>query len=186
MIVRILAVLLVAAVLVATLFVQRPAGISGPAETAQGSEPDLGYAARDAEIVETGPDGLPVYTLSAALIRQRPEESSVLLEEVRMQYRDTNGDLWQLSAAEGTILQGSGVVRFAGNVRVDGSLSRMKQAAQITTEQLAFDTREEVVSTEAPVVIDWGNGQLRARGLVASLKGGRLQLESDVHGLFAQ
>lgn len=103
-----------------------------------------------------------------------------------MQYRDTNGDLWQLSAAEGTILQGSGVVRFAGNVRVDGSLSRMKQAAQITTEQLAFDTREEVVSTEAPVVIDWGNGQLRARGLVASLKGGRLQLESDVHGLFAQ
>lgn len=186
MIARILAVLLVAAVVVATFFVNRPAGISGPAQTVQDGRPDLGYAARDAEIVETGPDGLPVYTLSAGLIRQRPEESSVLLEDVRMQYRDENGDVWHLSAAEGTILQDSGIVRFAGNVRVSGSLSRMSQAAQITTEQLAFDTREEVVSTDAPVVLEWGDGQLRARGLVASLKGGRLQLESDVHGLFAQ
>src|SRR5690606_7820348 len=53
-----------------------------PVRAAQMPE-DPGYAARDAELIETGPDGRPTYVLHAELIRQRPREGRIDLEKVQ-------------------------------------------------------------------------------------------------------
>ena len=49
---------------------------------------------------------------------------------------------------------------------------------------LAFDTVNEVASTQARVTIDWSGHRLSARGMRADLKGETLRLESKVNGRF--
>lgn len=186
MIYRVLAALAVIAV-IATGFLlaeRRQARSARPA----GDEPttvDAGYAARNAEIVETGSDGRPLYTLRASTIRQLPNDETVALEDVWMEFRDTSGNVWTARADHGRILEDAAHVRLRGAVQVSGVLPGAGgQQARITTEQLSFDTRSEIVRTHAPVRLDWSGRQLSALGLVASLKAHHVRLESNVHGLF--
>ncbi len=154
-----------------------------PVRAAQTPE-DPGYAARDAELIETGPDGRPTYVLHAELIRQRPREGRIDLEKVQMSVRDTQDNHWTLQADSGRIFQDTSRVELAGDVRVSGLLADQPDPAEIFTQRLAFDTQTEIVSTDAPVTLTWSGRELRGTGLVASLKEGRVRLESDVHGLF--
>jgi LPS export ABC transporter protein LptC len=142
------------------------------------------YAARDAEIIETGADGRPLYTLQAELIEQRPGDSTVQLEQVEMDYRDGSGNRWRVRARNGVILEGATRVELEGDVQVAGTPPGNYEDAEIRTEQLSFDTQRDVVSTSEPVQVRWAGRQLSARGLVANLKDRKLRLESDVHGSF--
>ena len=56
--------------------------------------------------------------------------------------------------------------------------------AIIRTDELAYDTRTNVVQTAAPVTVDMGPHQLRGRGMRVSLNQGTLRLESNVYGQF--
>ena len=147
---------------------------------------DLGYAARDAELIETGPDGNPVYILNAELIRQRPQNGNIELEAVQMRVRDGDGNRWTLRADRGRILADAAWVELIGNVHVAGLLpgTDTPDRAEIFTEMLSFDTRTEIVSTNAPVRLVWSGRELHANGLSANLKERRVRLESSVHGLF--
>lgn len=149
---------------------------------AQPSEP--GYSARDAELIETGPDGRPLYRLNARTIRQQPENGSVQLEHVRMSYRGENSNQWSLTAAEGTIRENDEHIDLQGDVRVVGVLPGTSDLAQIRSEQLTFDTQSEVVSTAEPVTLLWGTRELHGTGLHASLEDHQVKLESAVHGSF--
>lgn len=145
---------------------------------------DPGYSAQQARLVQTGADGLPVYTLDAAQIQQQPNAGTVELQRVKLSFRDASGNEWKARALHGELAQGSGVVRLAGNVHVDGILPGSKQPAELTTEHLAFDTRSEVVATRDPVTLVMSGRELNALGMVANLKERHVQLESAVHGSF--
>jgi LPS export ABC transporter protein LptC len=152
-----------------------------PAAT-QTEEP--GYAARDAELIETGADGRPLYRLNAETIRQHPKEGSVQLDKVRMAYRAENSSQWTLSAAQGEIRENNEQIELEGDVRVVGLLPGTDGLAQIRTDRLSFDTRTEVASTREPVTLIWSGRELTGTGLVANLKDRQVRLESAVHGRF--
>ena len=145
---------------------------------------DPGYSAVQAQLVQTGSDGRPIYTLDAAQIQQRPDRELVELQQVRLGFRDAEGNQWTARAARGELEQGSDVVRLDGDVHVDGTLPGTGEPTQITSEHLAFDTNAQIVSTQAPVTIVMSGRELEARGLVASLKERHVHLESAVHGAF--
>lgn len=145
---------------------------------------DPGYSAQQARLVQTGADGLPVYTLDAAQIQQQPNDGTVELQQVKLGFRDSNGNEWTARALHGQLAQGSDVVRLAGDVHVNGILPGSRQPAQMTTEHLAFDTRTEVVATRDPVTLLMSGRELNAQGMVANLKERHVQLESAVHGSF--
>jgi lipopolysaccharide export system protein LptC len=155
-----------------------------PAPATTGPLHDPGYSAQQARLVQTGPDGLPVYTLDAAQIQQEPNNDIVDLQQVKLGFRDTRGNEWTARAVHGQLVQGSGVVRLSGDVHVNGLLPGTEQPAELTTEHLAFDTRTEVVATRDPVTLTMSGRTLDAQGMVASLKEGHVQLESAVHGSF--
>ena len=83
---------------------------------------DEGYSAQNARLVETGADGLPLYTLNAATIRQLPNEGQVQLTQVQMTFRDAewrplDGKRRPRRALE----QAAAQVMLSGNVHVSGT-----------------------------------------------------------------
>lgn len=143
-----------------------------------------GYTASNADLVETGPDGRPMYTLHAAEIRQPPAAQFAVLDDVTMQFRDQTGQLWNGRANRGLVWNGASQIDLSGAVRLWGSLASTQQSVQISSERLAVDTRTEIVNTNDPVVLEWGRQRLQARGLVAHLREQHVKLESDVHGTY--
>jgi LPS export ABC transporter protein LptC len=147
------------------------------------SDAELGYSAHRARLIETGPDGKPMYTVNADVIRQRASDA-VDFEQVQMSFRDQGGQLWTARARHGEMGQDTGVVELTGDVHVDGLVPGSSQNADLATEKLLVDTQGDVISTADPVTLNWGGRQLKSRGMVATLKERRLLLESSVHGSF--
>lgn len=184
MIYRILAVLTVVAVIVASILLSRQQSATPAATTVQRNAWDEGYSAQDARLVETAVDGLPLYTLNAATIRQLPNEDQVQLTQVQMSFRDADGNPWTATADRGELEQTSQQVQLAGNVHVAGLLGA--KSAQITAAALSVDIRGDIVSTKVPVQMLWAGQQLSSTGLIANLKDDRVHLESAVHGTFSK
>jgi lipopolysaccharide export system protein LptC len=69
-------------------------------------------------------------------------------------------------------------------VHVNGILPGASDPADLATEKLSVDTRENIISTADPVVVTSIGRQLKSKGLVAMLKERHLVLESSIRGTF--
>ena len=186
MINRVVALLAVLALVVGIVLLSGPQHEAAAYITPERPLHDPGYSATDAQLVQTGADGRPVYTLVAAQIQQQPNDGLVKMQQVRLGFRDASGNEWTATALRGELAQNSGIVQLDGNVHVAGKLPGTEETAEITSEHLAFDTKAQIVSTRDPVTLLMSGRKLDARGLVASLKERHVQLESAVHGSFAR
>jgi len=145
-----------------------------------------GYSARDARVVETGPDGKPRYQLHADLITQAPRDLVVSLQNPVITYSASDGGLWKATADRGSLPQSVETISLEGNVRLRGTLGGAPKPVAFATERLQFDTRNEIASTDAAVSIEWSGQKIMSRGLRADLKQEQLQLESGVQGRFTR
>lgn len=159
---------------------------------------DPGYAARDAEVIETGYDGRETYRLKARVIRQQTESGLIDLEKLEMNYHRNKlaaagaaqgdlknlGEVWHLTSDHGQVRAGGDDVELRGNVRVTGPAQGSAEPLSLTTESLRINTPTEFIETDAPVKLRWSGHELDARGMRADLKAGTLRLESDVNGHF--
>ncbi|HEX5210041.1 MAG TPA: LPS export ABC transporter periplasmic protein LptC [Steroidobacteraceae bacterium] len=186
MIYRLFAILTIVAIVVASLLLARQQGAGPVSTTVQENDWDEGYSARDAKLIETGSDGLPLYTLNAATIRQLPNQDQVQLTQVQMSFRDSDGNVWTATSDSGQLAQGTEQLQLAGNVHVSGDLKGDSGPAQIATSALSLDIRGNIVSTQDPVQLLWSGRQVSAIGLKADLKEHHVALESAVHGTFPQ
>lgn len=184
MIYRLLGLIALLALLAGVFMLSGPQRSPALPTTAGQTAHSPGYAALNAQLVQTGPDGRPLYTLDAAQIREQPDNNTVLLDQVQMGFRDSSGGEWTARAQRGELGQDTGVVQLDGDVHVVGTLPHSQDPAEISTEHLAFDTRAQVITTHDPVTFNVAGHQLDGTGLTASLKEHRVQLESAVHGTF--
>ncbi|HEX6636575.1 MAG TPA: LPS export ABC transporter periplasmic protein LptC [Steroidobacteraceae bacterium] len=194
---RALAYLAIIAVVATAYFIGR-AGRGNDAAAVARATPDPGYAARDAEIIETGYDGRERYRLSARNIRQQTETGVIELEELEMNYHPgaqervageersaaAEKETWHLTSERGVIRADGDDVQLTGNVRVTGTTPGGTAPLTLTTTRLRVNTPTEYIETDAPVKLTWTGHELDARGMRADLKAGKLSLESDVHGQF--
>lgn len=153
--------------------------------TATVSAQSPGYSARNAVLIETDANGMPMYTLHAAQIREQPASRAAVLEGVEMQFRDADGQLWNGHANEARVIDQAVKVDLSGNVALSGLIPGSAEPVRISTDRLSVDTHAEVVGTTDEVTIDWSGGQLQARGIVARLREQRIRLESQVRGHYA-
>lgn len=186
MIFRIFAVLTIVAVIVASLLLGGQPSGAPSSTTVQRTAWDEGYSAQNARLVQTDANGLPLYTLDAASIRQLPNEDQVQLTRVQMTFRDPNGTPWSATADHGTLEQTAGQIALSGNVHVVGTPPESQATAQISTDVLSVDLHNDLVSTRNPVTLLWAGAVLSATGLVADLKDYRVELQSQVHGTFSK
>jgi len=185
-------------VVVLAWFFSKGRGNDDDTDTAGAIPLDPGYAARDAEVIETGFDGRERYRLKAAVIRQQTESGVIDLERLEMNYhRNTQaaagdapliagnpGEIWHLTSDHGQVREEGNDVELNGNVRVTGPPQGGVEPLSLTTETLRINTPTEFIETDAPVKLRWSGHELDAVGMRADLKAGTLSLESDVNGHF--
>jgi LPS export ABC transporter protein LptC len=162
----------------------RGTGVSDTPRAAAQSFEEAGYAARDAKMVETGEDGRPLYTLDADRIRQHPNDNRVQLDQPRMTFVASDGNTWYVRSRAGQIRDDGVNVILFGDVHVEGKLPGADAPAVIDTSILSFDTKKEIVTTHAPVTLDWNGRKLSGTGLIAKLADHLVRLESNIHGSF--
>ena len=146
--------------------------------------PDPGYSAKQARLVQTGPDGQPLYTLDAAEVQQQPQAGTVDMQQVVMGFKDASGGQWTARGNHGELAQNTGIVQLDGAVHVAGTLPGTSEPAEITTEHLSFDTNSQIVDSRDPVTLVMTGRKLEGTGMVVNLKERQVQLESSVHGTY--
>jgi lipopolysaccharide export system protein LptC len=197
---RPLAYVAIVSVVAVAYFIGRIGRGVDPEDAAASLGPDPGYAARDAEVIETGYDGRERYRLNASVIRQQTDTGIIELEQLHMNYHpdaqaaqagepDVSvppGEVWHLTSDRGQVRADGDDVLLTGNVEVTGPAPAGGEPLTLVTTELRVNTPTQFIETDAPVKLRWSGHELMARGMEADMKAGTLRLESDVHGRFAQ
>jgi LPS export ABC transporter protein LptC len=145
---------------------------------------ERGYYLNDATLTELGLDGRPRVVVRARSIEQQLTDQSVHLTALKLDYSTPEQGRWRVTAQTGRMPSDRGSLLLAGDVRVTGTATAGQAEAVIRTDELAYDTRSNVVQTAAAVVVEFGPHELRGRGLRVGMNEGTLRLESNVHGQF--
>ncbi len=196
---RPLAYVAIIAVVSIAYYIGRSGGGGDAEAVGTGVAPDPGYAARDAEVIETGYDGRERYRLSASVIRQQTETAAIELEQLHMNYHPgaqarlpgevavpaPSDEVWHLTSDRGQVRADGDDVLLSGNVKVTGPAPGSGEPLALTTSELRINTPTEFIETDAPVRLRWSGHELLARGMQADLKAGTLRLESEVNGRFS-
>jgi LPS export ABC transporter protein LptC len=186
-------------VIAGAYFIGRSGRGDDTGDIAANMPPDPGYAALDAEVIETGYDGRERYRLTAKVIRQQIQSGVIDLEDLAMNYHPgaqaempgeqptdlPAGETWHLKSDRGQVRADGDDVQLNGNVVVTGPAPGTGAPLQLTTDNIRINTPTEFIETQAPVKVIWSGHELTARGMEADLKAGTLRLESDVHGEFS-
>jgi LPS export ABC transporter protein LptC len=198
---RIVIFVVVIAVVAIALFIGRRGDDSG-ADVAGGPPVDPGYAARDAEVIETGYDGRERYRLKASVIRQNTDSGLIDLEHLEMNYHagaqekvpgeapvarsgaPEINEIWHLTSDRGQVRADGDDVQLSGNVQVTGPAAGGGEPLSLTTQSLSINTPTEFIETDAKVRLRWSGHEINARGMQADLKAGTLRLESEANGHF--
>ena len=189
------------AIIAASYFIGRAGRNDSGADAATAATPDPGYAAHDAEVIETGYDGRERYRLNAKVIRQQGESGVIDLEQLEMDYHPdaqeklpgepsaaspSATETWHLKSDRGQVRADGDDVQLNGNVRVTGPAPGSDVPLELTTDNMRINTPTEFIETEAAVKMRWSGNVLEAIGLEADLKSGSVRLKSAVHGSSAR
>mgnify|MGYP003412983225 FL=1 len=177
-------VTMVAVVAGGALLLRMLAGSPEDATESAAAADERGYYLNDARLTEHGADGRPRVVVRARSIEQQLADQSVRLTQLELDYTTQEQGEWRVTADRGRMPSDRGSLQLEGNVLVVGTAERGEGQAVIRTDELAYDTRTNVVQTAAPVTLDFGPHQLRGRGMRVGLNQGTLRLESNVHGQF--
>jgi len=146
------------------------------------AEEGRGYYLTRATLTEMGADGKPRIVLRADSIEQRLADDSVLMSDLKVDYKTPDDGLWKVTADRGRMPVDRKSLILSGDVRVTGDEAR--GSAVISTDNLTYDTTSSVIQTSDPVTVHIGTQSLEGRGLKVVLNDGTLRLESNVHGRF--
>jgi LPS export ABC transporter protein LptC len=181
---RLTSLLVVLALLVGVFLFSRDPGVADTQKAADVPGEEPGYSAKNAVVIETGDDGRPMYTLLADRVRQHPNDNRVQLDSPRLTFVASDGNTWHAKSRSGQIREDGAKVEMFGDVHVNGLLPGADAPAVIDTSILSFDTKQELVTTHAPVSLDWNGRKLSGTGLIAKLPDHQITLESRIHGSF--
>lgn len=164
-------------------------GRNDPAAESGEAPAERGYYLSDARLTELDQDGRPRMVVHAQSIEQQLDDQSVQLSDMTLDYAPQSAAVspgpaarWKVTASRGRMPADRSSLILSGDVRVTGTETH--GAATITTDQLSYDPKSNIVQTSHPVVVQYGSQRLQGRGMRVDLNAGTLKLESNINGSF--
>jgi LPS export ABC transporter protein LptC len=145
----------------------------------------LGFYAKGARLSGTDEQGRLTYRVFAERLEELPGEERMQLLGVNVDYQPSDETEWTLMAASAKYARDGSQIDFLGNVEVRSVPVDGSRPVTILTDKLVFSPDTSRAETDEHVEIRVGDWQLQGIGLRSDLKGGSLQLESQVHGTLA-
>jgi lipopolysaccharide export system protein LptC len=143
-----------------------------------------GYYLSGARLLGTDDTGHLVYSVYAEHVEELSGQQRLVLTQVRVEYRPTEGIAWVVRAASATTPKDGEFLDLEGAVELRSESADGTGEITIETDRLRLEPNRFIARSEQPVRISIGEGLLGAGGMTAYLKDDRLELESNVHGQF--
>jgi len=145
---------------------------------------DLGYYLTDARLVGLDTDGQTLYTVHAQRIEQPPNDDSVSLQQMTVDYATGSDTPWSATADTGRIPASGDVIELEGNVHLARTGPADAEPIEIDTTQLELVVRDRIARTSAPISLKQGSDTVNATGMQADLRTETLHLRSQVRARF--
>lgn len=173
--IAVLAIALVSRWLLTT--VETPAGKVAPEAR---HDPD--YFLQHFKITVYQPNGTTAYYLNAEYMNHYPDDDTIALQKLRVDYFDKQRQQWITTADKGTAYENIEVMQLNGNVTIRRQTERPEKAITVTTDSLRIDFPKKRASTEARVKIVGENSTIDAKGMNLDMAAGHLSLLSEARG----
>lgn len=129
------------------------------------------------ELVETA-SGRRVFRLEAVRAFVYDADGRVEVHSPRVTFLDDDGSVFStLEADSGTISPKSQDLVARGHVRI-----ATEEGTSLATDSLTWSNREQVVRTDAPVVVGTPSGRIEGHGLVSDAGLSKVTIKSEVRG----
>jgi lipopolysaccharide export system protein LptC len=155
-----------------------------PPDELTDTQSDESYYMRDATLLGIGDNGVPSYRVHAAHIRHIAMDDSIELTNIRVRFETDPDAPWTLNAPRGQIPKEREYIDLIGEVTASREPGEGDELV-IVTRDVRVLLEERIATTEALVTMNMGPHAVTAQGMRAYLKQDRVELQSDVHGLFA-
>lgn len=143
---------------------------------------DPDYFLQNFKVTVFQPNGAPAYYLKADYMNHYPDDDTMTLKKLRIEYQDVKQQTWITTANEGTAYKNIEVMQLNGDVHIYRQTQKPDQAITVTTESLRVDFPKKHASTEAKVKIVGKNSTIDAIGMDVDMAAGHLSLLSNARG----
>lgn len=143
---------------------------------------DPDYYLANFKITVYQPDGTPAYHLNGAHMNHYPDDDTMTLQMLRIDYLDDENQTWITTANEGTAYQNIEVMHLTGDVQIHRQTQLPEQTITVSTDALRIDFPNKRASTDAEVKIVGKNSSITAKGMDVDLAAGQLTLLSEARG----
>ncbi len=176
-------VLLVIVLVIATLTyklstnVDEAISISDPA---QRHDPD--YFIGDFTATMYDAEGLANYKIKAKYLQHFPDDDTIEITDLKINYHDNNNQTWLTTANKGVGYKNIEVLHLSGAVQIENLSENPDKKLVLTTDKLRIDFRTRQASTDTGVKILGKNSTINAIGMNIDLNNGKLNLKSQARG----
>ncbi len=158
-------------------------GLSPDTKDLAGSRGPAWYF-NQAELVATGGDGRVLYRVTSPRIVQDPSDGSADLETPVVTWEQGGSPPLRVAATRGRVAPDAADLWLGEGVTIsDGSAGG---PIEFRTQWLVLDTRTQLASTDADILVVSTHGELTGRGLVADMNRGTIRIESDVRAHYVR
>ena len=142
-----------------------------------------GFYLQNAKILGTGENGKLLYQIKAQRAQQLPNQS-IELKNVSLRYSSNTGIPWIINAKTAIISKDQKNLDLSGEVVATSQVGFSGKTTEIKTPLLRIEPMNYKAETNSSVYLKIGPQQILATGMLALLKENRLELKSDVNGMF--
>ncbi len=129
--------------------------------------------------------GKPNYKLIASHLEHFPDDDSMHIQTLQMEYIDTGNQKWLTTAKHGVAYKEIEVLHLRDDVKVIRDSTNQNNVITLYTNTLKMDSVKRVASTEDEVKIVGKNSTIVATGMLIELDAGKVTLNAKARAEYA-
>jgi lipopolysaccharide export system protein LptC len=130
-------------------------------------------------------DGKANYKLRASQLEHFPDDDSMELQNLDLEYTDKSQQKWLASSKFGTAFKDIEVLNMREDVKVVHETQRPENALTLYTNTLVLDSVKRTAATDDEVKIVGKNSTIFATGMLVELDAGKITLKSKARAEYA-